>query len=824
MNIKGIKKCWLLLIVFGLQPGASAQQQVKKDTLEEWMSKFYDTDGIAMSSDGKWIAIRKKHATNDSVMIFDTDRQAKVYFPALEATMVKFHSNHYAILTGSGKTAWLDLETKKKLDYTEVRQAHMLSSAGYCVLNTKGLLKIFDTAGKMLAELSGVIYYVTDEKEKLYILRKTETGNEIWKLQDLHVRKIQEQKEIEHIELTASGRNLIIYSKDKAIGFRTVILMNIQNETSVYPLGTAPIAADFFSVREIDKGSAFLIQGVTYRDYPEKKVEIWYGNDKNLESRQYGKIASNRYWMWKPGLEKGYELPMEERETVSVIGSNRYLLAFRNDELQDYIRYIPYLNLYLYDLQTASKINIGVITPSLFSSGNGNSLLFTDVNGTWQLLNVETLQKRLIEGKNLRKPYFSQDGKTIYFEGTSGLWKYSVAEDTLYPLNIGQNKRVQVIGATETSLCTGHNFYQNTVNDKGRLLLKIHDEENADVSYSIFEKGKNNELWSSPHIVKSLLFDKKLETFAVMEENYNMPPRLWVIRTKTKEKKLLFDSDSSDKQAKLLKQQMVSYTTSSGSPLKGTLYYPANYNPSREYPVIVHIYQRQTNSAKDYLLPRYDEVGFNIRTLLEQGYFVYLPDVVTENQSPGLSALDCVERSLDALKNYPVNFKGFGLMGHSFGSYLTNFIATHSDKFTAYISGSGVSDLISSYFSYNRNYDSPHYWQVETGQYSMNVSFAENKALYLKNSPILHSDKVNAPMLLWTGLKDENVVPDQTMEFYISLRRSGKQVIALFYPEGGHDLGIGTVQTKDLNKRVIEWWDYFLKERKNIPWIDKQMK
>jgi hypothetical protein len=28
----------------------------------------------------------------------------------------------------------------------------------------------------------------------------------------------------------------------------------------------------------------------------------------------------------------------------------------------------------------------------------------------------------------------------------------------------------------------------------------------------------------------------------------------------------------------------------------------------------------------------------------------------------------------------------------------------------------------------------------------------------------------------------------------------------------------------NLHLRILEWWDYFLKDKKDIPWIDKEMK
>jgi dipeptidyl aminopeptidase/acylaminoacyl peptidase len=84
--------------------------------------------------------------------------------------------------------------------------------------------------------------------------------------------------------------------------------------------------------------------------------------------------------------------------------------------------------------------------------------------------------------------------------------------------------------------------------------------------------------------------------------------------------------------------------------------------------------------------------------------------------------------------------------------------------------------------------------------------------------------KVNAPILLWAGKKDENIKWDQVMEFYIGLKRNNKDVIALFYPNQGHNPSFNSEDRKDLYYRTLEWWDYFLKDKTNIDWINKQMK
>lgn len=240
--------------------------------------------------------------------------------------------------------------------------------------------------------------------------------------------------------------------------------------------------------------------------------------------------------------------------------------------------------------------------------------------------------------------------------------------------------------------------------------------------------------------------------------------------------------------------------------------------------MVVQIYQIKSSEANKYFY-KVDHVGFDLRSLLKKGYFVYLPDIIYSETGAGQSALDCVNAALDTIvNNENIDIKKIGLTGHSMGGYETNFIATHSDRFATYISGSAHSDLIRNYFSYNYSTDIPQIWRIETGQYEMGVSFAEDKERYFKNSPINYVDQVNAPILLWAGKKDENVPWDQTMEFFMGLKRFDKDVIALFYKDGDHTFYETPKNNDDITKRSLEWWDYFLKDKKDVKWINTQLK
>ena len=78
-------------------------------------------------------------------------------------------------------------------------------------------------------------------------------------------------------------------------------------------------------------------------------------------------------------------------------------------------------------------------------------------------------------------------------------------------------------------------------------------------------------------------------------------------------------------------------------------------------------------------------------------------------------------------------------------------------------------------------------------------------------------------MLIYTGKHDANIVWDHTMEFYIALQRNKKEAVALFYPEDGHYM-YTVSSAKDLNFRILDWLGYFLKDKKDVSWINKQMK
>jgi dipeptidyl aminopeptidase/acylaminoacyl peptidase len=101
-------------------------------------------------------------------------------------------------------------------------------------------------------------------------------------------------------------------------------------------------------------------------------------------------------------------------------------------------------------------------------------------------------------------------------------------------------------------------------------------------------------------------------------------------------------------------------------------------------------------------------------------------------------------------------------------------------------------------------------WRFENQQWRMEKSLYDDKEGYLRNSPIMNAENVTTPLLLWTGKNDRIVPWNQSITYYLALRRLGVKNSMLVYPYEDHSLENPDNQT-DLSKRMMAWFDDLLK-------------
>jgi dipeptidyl aminopeptidase/acylaminoacyl peptidase len=152
--------------------------------------------------------------------------------------------------------------------------------------------------------------------------------------------------------------------------------------------------------------------------------------------------------------------------------------------------------------------------------------------------------------------------------------------------------------------------------------------------------------------------------------------------------------------------------------------------------------------------------------MIERGYSAWggapFTDVMT--------ITDAVEERAD------IDAARTAMMGGSFGGYMANWIAGHTDRFRGIVSHAGLWALDQMFGTT----DGPAFWRRTFGD------FAVRPERYLANSPNLHADKIVTPILIIHGDKDYRVPVGEALRMWWDLSSRSKAVKFLYFPDENH--------------------------------------
>lgn len=831
-----------LLLMAGRDLAAQDKQVCTPATGYE---SFHSIEMPVMTEDGNWIALRKRNwipiqdksdLDKDTVILFNLAApcENKIVAYRLNVRELAFVGNTHLLLSGSEQTELLNLEKRTSIIYKGVKSIQVLKNKKQFVLHyspeEQNRLELHAGNGELLNAIDHVNRLYVSEKDHIYAVTENEkTESEVILLTDGVKEKVYgSARKILSLYIGPGERGMMICEQSPENNYREALYLDLETKTTYRLKELLPLAFQRCFFETVREGNLYFLKLWTNKEKQDTAaVDIWYGNDNRLEKKLYPPVDVRTY-AWDPSNHFIRRVGTDHLPVSLSTGNNRYFLSFDPIGLQDYSVENPPLQLYQYELKEDKYSLLDTIAPEFYLSGNGDYGL-SPARGGWNLYHFPSGTKKLIDGKELGSPWFTTDNQAVIFEGAGIVWHYEIKTATLTSLVTFKEYQTSIANGQWEGFVTGKSaFAKQLVNLSEPLLISLYDAEKNKTGYCLWYNGKTEVIIPpTTKRIRSLNYNGSFTCFSWLEEDYNLPPRLVYKDLGTQGEKetetVVYQSNKQDTAILSLKREIIRYTNSDSIPLKGILYYPLGYDPSEKYPMVVHIYEKQNQQGNLYPYPSYYEnLGFNIRLFLDKGYFVFLPDIVIQGKAgPGLDALDCVNHALDALAHNPLIDKSkIGLIGHSFGGYETDYIATRSSRFAAYVSGSGHSDIIWDANSFNYNFYAPDYVRVETNIYKFGKPFSSDKSLYFKNNPVYHAEKVSAPVLLWSGKEDQNVTADHTMAFYNALRRNRKEVVALFYKEEGHSLEQKRAQV-DLTFRILDWFDFFLKENKECGWIKR---
>lgn len=244
-----------------------------------------------------------------------------------------------------------------------------------------------------------------------------------------------------------------------------------------------------------------------------------------------------------------------------------------------------------------------------------------------------------------------------------------------------------------------------------------------------------------------------------------------------------------------------------GFDVQGYLIAPKDVSPGKTYPMVVQIH----GGPSSVVQPGYLWKG-TVWDLVSHGYYVFLPNprgsfgqgeafTRANIKDFGGGDLRDIVKGIDAVEAVaPVDDKRLGVMGGSYGGYMTMWTVTHSQRFKAAVAGAGISDWVA-YYGQN----GIDQWMIPF----FGASAYDDPAVYDRLSPIRYIKAAKTPTFIYVGERDVECPAAQSLEFWHGLEAMGVPSSLMIYEGEGHAIRDGA-HRDDLRQRTLEWLDKYL--------------
>jgi dipeptidyl aminopeptidase/acylaminoacyl peptidase len=239
--------------------------------------------------------------------------------------------------------------------------------------------------------------------------------------------------------------------------------------------------------------------------------------------------------------------------------------------------------------------------------------------------------------------------------------------------------------------------------------------------------------------------------------------------------------------------------------IEGIITYPLGYEEGRRYPLILQIhggphgrYSKSFNAgsqiwaAREYAVLRSNPRGSSGRT-----YEFSNANVMDWG---GKDFIDIMKGVDHVIEMGVVDPEMMVVMGGSYGGFMTFWTVTQTNRFKAAIGHAGISD----WYSFFGQTDIPNLLNYGFGGLP-----TYQKETYEKYSPIEYAANVTTPLLITHGEGDRRVPISQAEQYFVTLRKLGRDVKFLRYPREGHGIR-EEAHRKHLEQEQVKWFKKYL--------------
>jgi dipeptidyl aminopeptidase/acylaminoacyl peptidase len=561
-------------------------------------------------------------------------------------------------------------------------------------------------------------------------------------------------------------------------------------------------------------------------------VDIWHWKDPEIQPRQKMTLGQDTILSylsaWNLDNNSFYQLSKEDAPYAQLNGNQKYAIIYTDKKYKPAFKE-DFADAYLVNVKTGVEKPAfqKILLNSFPRTSPDGKFMFYFKDKHWWTYNIATGQNTNLTEK-INSPFWDvrDDHPASRPPVGMGGWLKGDKEVLLYDeYNVwavkpdGKGARKLTEGEKDETIfrVTRLDFEDPYLDDSKPIYFTAYGDKTKKFGYYKLEKGKLERLVFEDAQVNRLTKAKDANAYLYVKQNFDKSPALHFTANFSGGREIVATNPQQEKYY-WGKSQLITYTNKAGKKMQGALFYPANYEPGKKYPMITYIYETLSNTVHSYPTPS-KRSPYNTANFTTNGYFVFRPDIVYETNAPGISAVNCVVPAVEeVIKTGMIDKDKVGLMGHSWGAYQTSFIISQTDIFKAAVAGAPLTNLISMSNSIYWNTGTPDAKIFETSQGRFDGPWYERMEEHMRNSPMYNAAKIKAPLLVAFGDKDGAVDWHQGIEMYSTMRRMEKPFIMLVYADENHSLAKKENQI-DYQKRQKEFFDHYLLGKPAENWI-----
>lgn len=640
----------------------------------------------------------------------------------------------------------------------------------------------------------------------------------------------------ENKEQQDTTKNYRIFYHDLAIGTNAIL---DSRKTEILAMENITPYGGSSALRFSDDGKSIFFNYLS----PELELkavpyEIWDSATplEYTQNKMFGNASRlPKLAIWTPTNGKILKIGSVENPKTILTGNRKHALCYNLLKYEPQYEYYAPADMYLKDVKTGMQSLIlekqSTAVGMIGSSPKGNFVHYFR-NGNWWVYDIPMMQYRnitkslpvsvinIIENDaSAPSPYdspgWSSDEKFFIAYDQYDIWLIDSDAKRSRKITNGRQFKIRY------RICLDlYPLVRKPSTDE--FLIRKFDLSQGLVLEAVKEDGSSGfYIWNSNSSLVKLVFGnsgnsrlikaKNTRQFISIQQTASNAPKLMAV-SRSKKPKILFQTNLHTSKFKWGTAELISYKDKNGNNLQGILYKPAGYIQGKKYPMVVYIYEKQSQEIHNYHIPtEYGPMGFIPSNYFLDGYLVLLPDIQYKMGEPGKSALNCVLNAIEIVKQMEiVEENHIGIIGHSFGGYETAFIITQTNTFAAAVCGSGLMNTISSYFVHEAGIPRSNAWRFESQQGRMPFSPFEDWKAYERDAPLPNASNCTIPLLSWAGKKDPTISWTQSAEFHMALRRLGKRNVFILYDNETHTIVTQELQ-RDLTIKTKNWFDFYLK-------------